>query len=342
MKQLGVVQHNMASCAVTAAGRLLFVCTSNGVDDSHENIPAPDAPSFIALDKATGKLVWADNSPGRNILHGQWASPAMAVIDDVPQVIFPGGDGWIYSFLTEPAEDGKPKLLWKFDINPKDSVWKGGGQGDRNSIIATPVVCNGRVYIASGQDPEYGEGPGHLWCIDPTRRGDVSAERVVDRQGKPVPPQRICAVDKEAGQRVEPNPNSAALWHYTGNDANADGRLDFEETMHRTLGMAAIKNGILVIGDLSGLVHCMDAETGKVHWTYDMLASMWGSPLIVDGKIFIADEDGDVVVFELSAECNLLAENNVGNSVYSAPVVADNVLYIATRSHLIAIQAERP
>ena len=60
MKQLGVVQHNMASCAVTAAGRLLFVCTSNGVDDSHENIPAPDAPSFIALDKATGKLVADD------------------------------------------------------------------------------------------------------------------------------------------------------------------------------------------------------------------------------------------------------------------------------------------
>ena len=100
MGQLGTRQHNMCSCSVTAAGDLLLVSTSNGVDETHENIPAPDAPSFIALDKHTGKLVWADNSPGRNILHGQWSSPAFAVLGGVPQAIFAGGDGWLYSFLA--------------------------------------------------------------------------------------------------------------------------------------------------------------------------------------------------------------------------------------------------
>lgn len=30
---------------------------------------------------------------------------------------------------------------------------------------------------------------------------------------------------------------------------------------------------------------------------------------------------------------------NLGSSVYSAPIVADGVLYIATREHLIAIKA---
>jgi hypothetical protein len=44
-----------------------------------------------------------------------------------------------------------------------------------------------------------------------------------------------------------------------------------------------------------------------------------------------------VAVFELAPERKLLAENNVGNSVYGAPVAARNVLYIATCSHLIAI-----
>ena len=119
MKKLGSVQHNMASCSVTSAGDLLLVNTSNGVDESHEKIPAPQAPSFIAMDKKTGKLAWADNSPGENILHGQWASPAFAVLDGVPQAIFPGGDGWVYSFLAKPSDDGKPKLLWKFDCNPR-------------------------------------------------------------------------------------------------------------------------------------------------------------------------------------------------------------------------------
>jgi len=342
MGELGVVQHNMAACSVTAVGDLLLLGTSNGVDESHKNIPAPDAPSFIALNKKTGKLIWADNSPGRNILHGQWASPAAATLGGVPQAIFPGGDGWLYSFRAEPTDHGKPELLWKFDCNPKTSVWKSGGTGDRNNIIATPVIYNNRVFIATGQDPEYGEGQGRLWCIDPTKRGDVSPELVVDPDGNAVPPRRIVAVDKEAGELLKPNPDSAAVWQYTGHDANADGEFEFEETMHRTLGMAAIKDGLLVIADLAGLFHCLDAKTGKVHWTYDMLAAMWGSPLVTEGKIYIGDEDGDVLVFELSPERKVLAENNMGASVYAAPVVVDDVLYIATRSHLVALKKRSP
>jgi len=338
MRELGSVQHNMASCSVTAAGDLLLVSTSNGVDGAHETIPAPEAPSFVALDKRSGKLLWADNSPGQNILHGQWSSPAYAVLGGVPQAIFAGGDGWLYSFLAEPAPSGKPQLLWKFDCNPKAAVWGGNGEGDRNELIATPVVWEGRVYIATGQDPESGEGQADLWCIDPTRRGDVSAEIVVDRQGKPAPVRRVQAVDPDAGEKVKPNPNSAAVWHYRGHDANGDDKQEFEETMHRTLGMVAIKDGILVVGDFSGLVHCLNARTGKVHWTYDMLASIWGGPLIADGKVYLGDEDGDVAVFACDPKFTLLAENNLGNSVYSAPVAVGKTLYISTRNHIVAIE----
>lgn len=337
MARLGSIQHNMASCSVTAAGDLLLVHTSNGVDSAHEAVPAPDAPSFLALEKQTGELVWFDNSPGANILHGQWASPAFAVLGGVPQAIFPGGDGWVYSFLAEPSGDGKPKLLWKFDCNPKESVWGDGGEGDRNTIIATPVIHEGLVYIATGEDPEAGEGPGVLWCIDPTRRGDVSAELAVDRQGNILPPRRIQAVDKKAGEQVRPNPNSAAVWKYTGHDADGDGELAFEETMHRTLSMAAIRDGLLVIGDFAGLVHCLDVKTGRRHWTYDMLAAVWGSPMLADGKIYLGNEDGDMVVFALSPTLKVLAKNNMGNAVYGSAVAVGDTLYISTRSHLFAI-----
>ena len=337
MKELGVRQHNMCSCSVTAAGDLLLVITGNGRDDMEDEMEAPDAPSFIALDKHSGKLLWADASPGKNILHGQWGSPAFAVLGGVPQAIFPGGDGWLYSFLAEKSATGKPKLLWKFDCNAKKSKWEAGGGGDRNNIIATPVICDGRVYIATGQDPEHGEGQGDLWCIDPTKRGDVSSELVFDKAGKLVPRRREQTCDSSAGETVKPNPNSAVIWNYRGEDADADGEFEFEETMHRTLGLPAIKDGILAIADVAGLFHCLDATTGKVHWTHDMLAGMWGSPLIVDGKIYIGDEDGDVAVFELSAKKKLLAENNVESSVYSAAVYCDGVLYISTREQLIAI-----
>ena len=330
--------HNMTSCSAVSYGDLVFVSTSNGVDETHKNIPSPDAPSFLALDKTTGELVWADASPGDRILHGQWGSPAVGIFDGVPQVIFPGGDGWLYSFRAERTDSGKPELLWKFDCNPKTARWGGDGKGERNSIVGTPVVYKGRVFIATGQDPENGEGQGDLWCIDPARRGDVSASLVFDKDGKPAPLRRIQAALPEEGDVVKPNPNSAAVWHYAKHDANGDGEFDFEEIMHRTLGMPAIKDDLLYIADVCGLIHCVDANTGKPYWTYDSFASVWGSALIADGKVYIGDEDGDVAVFELSKEQNLLGEINMGDTVYSTPMTAEGALYIATRSTLVALK----
>ena len=342
MGELGVSQHNMCSCSVTSAGDLLFVTTSNGVDESHINLPAPSAPSFICLNKHTGEVLWTDASPGRNILHGQWSSPAYAVLGGVPQVLFPGGDGWLYSFHGQSFADGKPELLWKFDCNPKTSKWILGGRGTRNNLIGTPVVYEGRVYLAVGQDPEHGEGIGHLWCIDPTKRGDVSPELAfkVDDLEHPIPHKRIQAVVPEEGEVARPNPNSAAIWHYSEYDQNGDGEIDFEETMHRSCSTATIKDGLLYIADFSGLFHCVDARTGKPYWTYDMLAAAWGSALVADGKVYIGDEDGDVTVFRHGPKMEVLAENYMENSVYSTPVVADNVLYVANKTHLFAIAAD--
>ena len=108
--------------------------------------------------------------------------------------------------------------------------------------------------------------------------------------------------------------------------------------MHRTCGTVAIQDGLLFVADFSGLFHCLDVKTGKPHWTHDMLAASWGSPLIVDGKVYIGDEDGDISIFKLSKEKDLCAEINMGNSIYSTPIVAGNTLYIANKSHLFAIQ----
>jgi outer membrane protein assembly factor BamB len=339
MKELGVSQHNMCSCSVTSAGDFLFVNTSNGVDEGHLNLPNPDAPSFLCLDKRDGKVLWADGSPGANVLHGQWSSPAYAELGGVPQVLFGGGDGWLYSFDAR-GEGGKAKLLWEFDCNPKESKYTLGGRADRNHIIGTPVVHDGLVYIAVGEDPEHGEGVGHLWCIDPTKRGDVSSELALSLAdpSKPLPRRREQAVIKEQGEVTRPNPNSAAVWHYPGFDTDGNGKLAFEETMHRTCGTVAIKDGLLYVADFSGLFHCLDLKTGKPHYTHDMLAASWGSPLIADGKVYIGDEDGDITIFTLGKEPEVLGEINMGNSVYSTPIAVGDTLYIANKSHLFAIR----
>jgi outer membrane protein assembly factor BamB len=354
MKEMGISQHNMANCSITAAGDMLFVCTSNGVDVEHNYIPAPEAPSFFAIDKNTAKVLWTDNSPGLNIHHGQWSAPTYAEINGQAQVIFGGGDGYVYSFDPKGDGAGKSKLLWKFDSNPKKAKLELMGKGTRNDIISTPVVYEGLVYVATGQDPEHGEGVGTLWCIDPNKRGDVSptlAYNAADPE-KPIAHKRVQAVVEKEGDFERPNKNSAVVWEYRERDRDGDGEIAFEEEFHRSISTPAIRDGILYLPDFSGLFHCLDAKTGEVHWVYDMLSACWGSPLIVEDKVYIGDEDGEVSVFKHSADPSeamkeedgemvpALAVNNMGASVYSTPIVAGNVLYISNQTHLFAITPE--
>jgi len=254
----------------------------------------------------------------------------------VPQVLFAGGDGWLYSFDGEKSVDGRPELLWKFDCNPKDSKWVLGGRGTRNNLIATPVIYDGNVYISVGQDPEHGEGVGHVWCIDPTKRGDVSPQLVFNASdpSRPAPHKRIQAAVPEQGDIVRDNPNSAMVWHYNEYDWNGD---DFEEKMHRTIATAAIKDDLLYVADFSGLFHCLDAKTGRSYWTHDLFAACWGSALIVDGHVYVGDEEGKVTIFKHGKEKEILNEVQMGNSIYSTPVVANNTLFIANKTHLFSI-----
>jgi outer membrane protein assembly factor BamB len=282
MEELGVMQHNMANSSPVAYGNLIFVSTSNGQDESHVNVPSPKAPSIIALDKTTGKLVWEDNPVGEKILHGQWSSVAVGKIGDVVQAVVGQGDGYVRGYEATTG-----KRLWEFDLNPKDSVWP----KTRNEVISTPIIQDNVVYVANGQDPEHGEGIGHLYAIDATKRGDIT----------------------KTGQ----------IWHYGD--------------IRRSISTGALYNGILFYSDFSGFLHAVDAKTGKPYWKHDMFAAIWGSPMVIDGKVYLGDEDGDVAVLAADKTMKLIAESNMGSSVYSTPVPANGTLFIVNRNQLVAL-----
>jgi outer membrane protein assembly factor BamB len=286
MDDLGVFPHNLANSSPVSYGDLIYINTSNGQDESHVHIPSPRAPAVIAVDKKTGKVAWEDASPGERILHGQWAPVTIAELGGVRQAIHPQGDGWVRGF---DAATGKK--LWEFNTNPAESVWP----KTRNELIATPVAYEGLVYIGNGQDPEHGEGVGHFYAIDATKRGDITT--------------------------------SGRVWHY--------------DKIRRSISTAAIRDGILYIADFSGFLHALDAKTGQVYWTHDMLAAVWASPLLADGKVYLGDEDGDVVVMAHGKEKKVLAENNMGSSVYGTAVPANGRLYIMNRNQLWALE-EKP
>ena len=336
----------MRLCSIAGYCDMIYLVTGNDADIGKQRVVNPDAPSLLCLRKDNGAEVWQDKSPGENILCGQWSSPTVVEIDTRVQCIVGQGDGWVRSF---DALTGEP--IWQFDMNHKESKWAIGGRSTRNSIVASPVFADGRIYIASGQYVELGEGNGRLVCLDPTRNGDISSELAVDTEGKIMLHRRVQAVDRALGETAVPNPNSGLVWEFEKTPENDN---PFEDYVHRMLANVTVNKGLVIACDFSGLVHCFDANTGKRYWAYDVMDAIYGSPLIVDDKVYIVGEGGSVSIFGLSADPNwaLRRLNGVDEprrqfelvrdryfGCYCSPIFANGVLYLATRNELFAISA---
>lgn len=315
IKDLHVFPHNLSVCSPMIVGDILYVVTANGVDEGHINIPSPKAPSFIAVDKNSGKPLWTSNLPGDKIMHGQWSNPVFAEANGKPQVIFPGGDGWLYGLDPKSGE-----VIWKFDGNPKNSVYKLGGRGTRSDFLGTPVVYDNKVYIGVGQDPEHDEGVGHLWCVDITKKGDVSP---VNDNFDPAAPE---------------NKNSALVWHYGGPAPEGSDR---NYVFGRTLSTCAVHDGLVYAAELAGYVHCLDAKTGKKYWDHNMEAATWSSPYWVDNKIYIGNDDGKIFIYKHGKQKQepTVIDMNCKYVRWSTPAAVDGVLYLITetRTRLWAI-----
>ncbi len=308
MKDYKVYPHYVTFCSPLVVGDLVFAVTGNGRPggESDKPLPEPKAPSFVAINKKDGKVVWHDNSPGEEIMEGQWASPAYAEVKGKGQVIFPGGDGWLYAF--EPKGG---KLIWKFDCNPKGSEFRIDSRGTRSYLLA-PVVHDNRVYTAVGQQPDNGPGVGHLWCVDATRTGDVSEEL----------------------EKGKANTNSGLVWHYGGAAPKGAAR---DYVFGRSISGCAVHDGLVYAAEYDGYLHCLDARTGKHYWEEDFKVSVWASPLWVDGKVYLPDDGGNVTIFEHGKDKKIAGKVDMGDGMKAAPVVANGVLYLVTSKRLFAI-----
>jgi len=301
-EELGVFPHDTSASGPVIVGDTLFVATSNGVDWGHTNIPAPTAPSLIALDKNTGKLVGEESAGvSKRVFHGSWSTPAAGVVGGKSVVVFAGGDGWCYGFDPKPKEDpeGLAVLpeLWRFDGNPPHYRKKNGRllkyatHDGPSEFIGTPVLVGDRVFAAIGQDPQHGGGPGNLTVIDVSRRkGDLT------RKGR--------------------------VWTYEG--------------LGRTMSSVAVHDGLVYAADFDGHLHCLDEKTGKLQWMHDTKSHVWGSPFVADGKVWLGNEDGQLTTFAAARTLQVLATSQARAPIFSTPVVANGALYVTTQAHLYA------
>jgi outer membrane protein assembly factor BamB len=112
----------------------------------------------------------------------------------------------------------------------------------------------------------------------------------------------------------------------------------YAKGFHRSLSSVSIYNGLLFIGDYWGFVHCLDPETGKVHWVQDLKTRLWGSTFAADGKVYLGTESKKLVVFEPSKEWKVLGETYLGAKMYTTPIAVNGRLYIASQEKLFVVK----
>jgi outer membrane protein assembly factor BamB len=264
-------------------------------------MPRPLAPSLIALEKTSGRLLAVEREKiGERTLHGQWSSPSFGKVDGRPLIFFGGGDGVLYAFRPPTTRSAESRIaalekVWSYDCNPAEYRWKNGkpvtyarwnkkSSEGPSEVIGTPVFSANRVYVAIGQSPLHGVGQGQLCCVDASTGQEVWSTKLVDR----------------------------------------------------TLATVACAEGLVFISDYTGRLHCYDAESGERYWVHDLEARTWScSPLVADSKVYISSEDNTLWVLEAGKEKKILGCND-----FSSPPItvaaADGVLYVPTQRKLTA------
>jgi outer membrane protein assembly factor BamB len=322
VKELQVHTYSDSGCAARIAppwssplvvGDLVFTATGNGIDAEQE-LPAPGAPSFIALNKRTGKLAWQSNLPGANTIQCHWSSPAFSDHGGRPQVIFAGGDGVIYSFAPETGA-----LLWRCDCLPARK--KKTEPRIDNQFVASPVVVANKLYVGMGVAADDGRGTprwSYFLCLDITKQGDVSL--------------------RNYDAKSPDNKASALVWAFGGPVERP--RKGSRGNFHPTVSTAAVDDGLVYIAEELGYVDCLDAATGNRIWVYDLEAAMLGSPYVVKNHVYVGTDDGEVLVFRHRRAARLVTTIDMGERITATPAAANGTLYVTTESKLYAIASK--
>jgi outer membrane protein assembly factor BamB len=309
--------HDAANCSVLVHGDLLYVGTSNGTKETI--IPLPSAPSLIVLDKNTGRLAAKDDgSISARVFHGQWSSPSLGKVGPKTLVFYGGGDGMCYAFEALDAVPEKPvslKKVWSFDCNPPEFKYKDGKpidycDGDKRR---NPENKNDGLFV----------GPSEIIATPVFYNNRVYVavgQDPLHGRGRGI---LHCIDATQTGDITK----TGKIWSYN--------------QIERSLSTVSIADGLLLIADYPGRLHCLNADTGQCYWIHDAKSDVWSSTLVADEKVFLGTRK-QLWVLAAAKEKAVLAEISLGSPIRSAPVAANGALYVASQRYLWAVRAKQP
>jgi outer membrane protein assembly factor BamB len=298
---VGMYPHDSAHSSILIDGNLLYLNTGNGVDNTHRKIRRPNAPSLIVVDKRTGQLIAKDDERiGTRIVHSTWSSPALATVNNQKQIIFGGGNGVCYGFnVPQPDATNPVQILEKIWYFNCDT---NAPKDDPHNYMKNRKVSASNI---SGMPVVHGNrvyvaAGGDFWW------------------GKREAWLKCIDITK-TGDITE----TGLIWSY--------------DLSKHCMSTPSVYNEMVFIADCGGLVHCIDTNTGKAHWTHDMGSPTWSSTLVADGKVYIGDRRRKLHVFETGKQKRIMAEIRLDAPVDATPTAANGILYIATHRTLYAV-----
>jgi outer membrane protein assembly factor BamB len=326
-----------------------IVCLdARGFKDGENNGPFTDEEF---TDDNSGDIIWSYDMIGElDVFPHNLATGSPLIVGDV-----------LYTVTSNGVDEGHVNIPSPFspdfiavDKNTGELLWESNPVGENvlHGAWTNPAygVINGRAQVI------FAGGNGVIYSLD-AETGDLiwefdcnpkDAEWILGGRGTR---NNVLATpviyDNKVYIGVGQDPeHGEAPGHFYAIDATGTGDVTDTHTLwhrggedfYRTMSTAAITDDVLYISSLSGFLHALDPETGEEFWTYDAFAAVWGSPYVVDGKVFLGDEDGDIVVLRAGQEMEVIGEYNLGAAVYCTPVAKDGVLYILTRNRIWAFQ----
>ena len=103
-------------------------------------------------------------------------------------------------------------------------------------------------------------------------------------------------------------------------------------------------NKLYVVTD-NGMVSAFNAVTGEPFYAQTRLPKTYNfkaSPVGANGKLYLATEDGDVVVLKMGEKFEVLATNTLTDQVFIAsPVIADGEIYLRGQNTLFCIREQK-
>ncbi|MFC1560910.1 PQQ-binding-like beta-propeller repeat protein [Candidatus Latescibacterota bacterium] len=95
------------------------------------------------------------------------------------------------------------------------------------------------------------------------------------------------------------------------------------------------------VNDIEAIATCIEARDGRILWQGKLGTArregFSASPVVVDGKVFFTNDNGETFVLKAGPEFNLLHVNNLDETVHASPALVDGRWYWRTIKHLLAI-----